>query len=187
MKISKEQRSNLILLAILVILLFTPIGTTIKVWVNRLIAFSPSVEKVENREILTDYNWTLIDLKGKASSFEEAKGKVVMLNFWATWCAPCIAEMPSMQALYYDYKVKMYFSYVSSDNDIEKVKNFISKNKYTLPVYMPGTFSPKMLESNNIPATFILSKDGSIVIDKVGAADWNSQKVREQLDKLLSQ
>lgn len=56
MKISKEQRSNLILLAILVILLFTPIGTTIKVWVNRLIAFSPSVEKVENREILTDYN-----------------------------------------------------------------------------------------------------------------------------------
>lgn len=73
MKISKEQRSNLILLAILVILLFTPIGTTIKVWVNRLIAFSPSVEKVENREILTDYNWTLIDLKGKASSLKRLK------------------------------------------------------------------------------------------------------------------
>ena len=77
----------------------------------------------------------------------------------------------------------IYFKKVST-----KVETFFEKNKYNLPVYNSVSLAPQLfLETNSIPASYLIDSNGNIVIDKVGAADWNSDKVRELLDNLLKE
>ena len=184
MKLTKNQKSNLIFLAVIAMLLFTPVGKYVKVWVNRLLAFSPSVTTVEKRDVLEDYRWELRSLEGKPFYFEEAKGKVVVLNFWATWCPPCIAEMPGLQKLYDDYKDKVVFVFASNER-ADVINNFMTKNDYNLPVFNPVSRAPQLLASESIPTTYVVDKQGAIVIAKSGVADWNSKKVRTLIDDLL--
>lgn len=187
MKLKKGQVSNLVFLVVIVVILFTPVGTAVKVWVNRFIAFSPGIIDADDRKLLTDYNWRLEDaVTGDIENLEQMKGEVVLVNLWATWCPPCIAEMPSMQALYDSYGDKVNFLFVTSDKKAS-VENFMSEHKYTFPVYYERSSIPAELFSRSIPATYLIDKEGRIVIDKTGAADWNSQQVRDQLDFLLKQ
>lgn len=181
MNFIKKNWSN-ILFGILIILLFIPqTGKPIRVFMSRLLAFSPSIEKEGSREVLTDYNWQLADSDGNPIDFNQYKGKKIVLNFWATWCPPCVAEMPSMQALYNDYKDKAVFLFVANDDD-EAIQKFLAKGNYTIPVYRELTLAPKLLQTNSLPTTYIINEKGEIVIDKTGAADWNSDKVRALLE-----
>ncbi|TYA52521.1 TlpA family protein disulfide reductase [Formosa maritima] len=148
--------------------------------------FGPSIVDEDKREQVTDYNWELISDTGEPYNFNEVKRKVVVINFWATWCPPCIAEMPSLDALYKSYKEDVVFLFVSNEN-LETISNFISKNSYSFHVYRPKTAYPEPFDASAIPRTYILDKKGNIVIDKTGAANWNSEKVREQLDWLLKE
>lgn len=185
MKISKNQRNNIIFLVIILIMVIPQTRQPIQVLLQKGLAmFSPSVVDEEKRVTLTDYNWQLIDEHGKRYDFKEAKGKVVFINFWATWCPPCIAEMPSMEKLYQDYKDKVVFLFVSSE-DQEIISKFKEKNDYDFLVYAAITATPEQLVTSSIPRTFVLDQQGNIVIDKTGAADWNSQTVRTLLDDLL--
>jgi len=106
------------------------------------------------------------------------------VSFWATWCAPCIAEMPSMERLYEDYKDKVTFLFVTHE-DWNTVSNFYAKKGYDFPTYNQVTNSPKELGSSSIPTTFILSKEKKIAVKKIGAANWNATSIRELLDTLL--
>ena len=185
-KLDKSKISNLIFLAVFGILFFTPLGKPVKVFVHRLIAFAPSVESVEETEELADYEWILEDRYGERVYFEELKGQVVVLNFWATWCPPCIAEMPSFQELYSDYGDQVSFLFVSQEEK-ERIDRFMNKNGYQLPVYSPLSKIPEKLYSQSIPATYIIGRNGSIRVSKVGVADWNSEKVRKLLDELIKE
>lgn len=157
----------------------------IQVFVQRLISFSPSEKAEENRETLEDYNWNLRQLDSEEVNFSQSKGKVSVINFWATWCPPCVAEMPSFQKLYDTYGEDVDFYFVTSEEP-EKVNRFMEKNGYTLPIYIQSYKSPKALQSNALPTTYLISKSGEIVIEETGAADWNSKKMRSLLDRLLA-
>ncbi len=156
----------------------------IQIFVNKLLAFSPSVNSEDDRELIADYNWVLERNNKDRLEFPDLKNKVVIVNFWATWCPPCIAEMPSFELLYRDYKDKVEFLFVSSE-DHETVRGFLNRKNYSIPAYRPLSEAPEPLNGNTLPTTFLISKNGAIVIEKVGAADWNSEKLRETLDKLL--
>lgn len=125
----------------------------------------------------------MVDLKGKQVSFESLKGKVVFLNIWATWCPPCVAEMPNIQKLY--EKVgsdKIAFVMLSVDEGgMDKVKKFIDKKGFTFPVYMPASQFPQEFYSTAIPTTFIISPEGKIVAKQEGMADYDTKEVREFL------
>lgn len=175
---------NLIFILILCVLLFTPLGTTFKVWVNRLLAMSPSLEKQEDVEQVSLDGWTLLDEDGQVFDMASIKGRVVVLNFWATWCPPCIAEKPSFQALYDDYKDKVVFLFVTTD-PLDKVQTFKEKNGYTLPTYFQQDAPPAVLYSSSLPASYVIDKKGNIVVKKFRAADWNSSKFRVTLDELI--
>ena len=177
----KKNWSNVLFGVLIVLLLIPQTGKPIKVFVNRLIAFSPSVEDESDREVLQNYNWNLVDLKGVSVGFNEFKGKKILVNFWATWCPPCIAEMPSMQALYDDYKDDVVFVFVTNDSREEIVK-FTTEHDYTFPIYQSISKVPSALETGTLPTTYLINEEGEIVIDKTGAADWNSAKVRSLLD-----
>jgi len=148
----KKNYSN-VLWGLFIVLLFVPqTGTPIKVFINRLLSFSPSIKAVEDRKTLQDYYWKLMDMQGHVVNFDDFKGKKIVINFWATWCPPCIAEMPSMQALYNDYNEKAVFVFVTNEEKAA-IEKFIAKRHYTLPIYQALSPPPTLLEGNSLPST----------------------------------
>lgn len=180
MQINRKMISNILFVVALGLIIYPKS----RAWIMRQLAFSPSIENVENRSKLTNYNWQLKGLNTTDFDFNTAKNKVVIVNFWATWCPPCVAEMPSLQDLYNDYKDQVVFVFVTSEGS-EKVMPFMKKNDYNLPIYNMISKEPELLTTRSIPATYLINKEGEIVINKTGAANWNSTKVRNQLDELL--
>jgi len=146
--------------------------------------FSPSVIDKEDRKKIEYSSWNLRDLNGNEFNFRDAKGKVVFINLWATWCPPCIAEFQSIQDLYHDYSENVVFLLVS-DESPEVINAFLDKKGYIIQIFNPLTKYPEGLSSRSIPRTFIIDREGYLVVDKNGAANWNSDKVREHLDELL--
>lgn len=185
MKISKSQRNNIIFLIIIAVMIIPQTRQPIQLFLQKGLAMiSPSIIDKEDRITVTDYDWQLVDENGEYYNFNEAKGKVVLINFWATWCPPCIAEMPSMEKLYQSYKDDMVFLFVSNEKQ-EVVSKFKAKNDYEFLVHASLTANPEAFNASSIPRTFVLDQQGHIVIDKTGAADWNGKAVREVLDGML--
>ncbi|RNI22579.1 TlpA family protein disulfide reductase [Rufibacter latericius] len=122
-------------------------------------------------------------LDGQSVSFESLRGKVVFLNIWATWCPPCVAEMPNIQRLYEKVNSpKIAFVMLSVDAaGLPKVQKHIQKKGYTFPVYLPDTPLPQEFESPSIPSTFIISPEGKIVSKQIGLADYDTQEMRDFL------
>jgi thiol-disulfide isomerase/thioredoxin len=126
-----------------------------------------------------DYNLQLVSLDGERISLENLKGKVIFMNLWATWCPPCIAEMPGIQELYNQTpKDDVAFVMLSLDDDLKKVRRFIQKKGYTFPVYMLAMKLPAVYDTNSIPTTYIISSNGKIVLRKEGMANYNSQSFK---------
>jgi thiol-disulfide isomerase/thioredoxin len=132
-----------------------------------------------------DINWNLKTANGAEINIEEEfKDQVVFVNFWATWCPPCIAEMPTIEKLYQKYKDRIGFAMISNE-DIGMIEDFRNRNKYTFPVYQIEMDIPEIFNLNVIPATFIISPDRNIVLKHVGGADWSHKDVTNFLDELL--
>lgn len=185
MNLSKSKRNNIIFLVVIALLIIPQTRQPLQILLHKGLAlFGPSVVNEDNRETLADYNWKLNDLNNNAMDFNNLKGEVVFVNLWATWCPPCIAEMPSLQKLYNDYNGKIQFLLVSNEGE-EVINKFFAKNNYSFNSYKPVTEIPEKLKSRSIPRTFLIDKDGKIVIDKNGAADWNSQRVRRIIEDLI--
>lgn len=184
MSFLKKNWGNLLILAFIALLFIPQTGLPIKVFVNRLIAFSPSEIKAEKRETIAGYGWHLTSLENETVNFSQSEGRVAVINFWATWCAPCVAEMPAFQALYDAYGDKVDFYFVSTEKR-ETLEKFLQKKELALPVYMQTTKAPEGMRTLSLPTTYVLSKEGSIVMKKTGAANWNGDKVHRTLDALL--
>ncbi len=133
-------------------------------------------------------NFCLEDLKGKKSELNNFKGKVIFLNFWATWCGPCKEEMPSMEILFQQFKGKDFvFLSISVDyEEGEAVKEFIKKNRYTFPVLLdPKCSVLDLYEVRRIPTTIIIDKQRKVIGRAIGPKDWKSQEVMLLLNSLL--
>lgn len=189
-KPSKKQFISIICFVFLTGLLFTPLKFHLNVYISKLIALTPfaipSVIAAEEQSILESYQWQLVDKNGNLFHLEEKQGKVILINFWATWCAPCIAELPSLQSLYNAYGDKITFLLVTNDN-ANRVNAFMKKKGYTLPVYYAVTQVSKALKFTSIPTTFLIDKSGRIVIKKASVANWHAKEMITVLHKLLEQ
>ncbi|MDO8445789.1 MAG: TlpA disulfide reductase family protein [Deltaproteobacteria bacterium] len=131
---------------------------------------------------------TVHDLEGKTISLSQLKGKVVVLNFWATWCPPCREEMPSMEALYQKYKENKEFVMllVSIDENIDTVREFMKTNNYSMPVYHdPNKEAGSAYGITGVPETFLIDKKGVISEKIIGPADWMKPDVIDFINGLL--
>lgn len=127
-------------------------------------------------EAVAEYGWAVRDLEGKEVSLEKARGQVLFLNFWATWCPPCVAEMPSIQRLYDEVKESGVAFVCVSQEESSRVKKFVEHYGYTFPVYTFGGKVPAVFASRGIPATFIVAPDGRIAFKHVGSAKWDDER-----------
>ncbi|MGJ7031977.1 TlpA family protein disulfide reductase [Niabella hirudinis] len=124
---------------------------------------------------------------GETHTPESLKGKVVFINFWATWCPPCIAEMPAINELYASFKDNpgIVFLLVDADQDLPKATSFIKEKQFNLPVSGFRGAVPASWYGGTLPTTVVLDKAGSVVYQHEGAADFSNKKFREFLEKLL--
>ncbi|MCX5751318.1 MAG: redoxin domain-containing protein [Candidatus Saganbacteria bacterium] len=124
-------------------------------------------------------DFTLPDLSGKVVHLSDYKGKVVFLNFWASWCPPCRREMPSMQALHDNFKDKNFaILAVAMDRDGKQaVSPFLEENGYTFKVLLdPSAKAGNLYHVMAYPTTFIINKKGEIAAKIVGGRDWADKK-----------
>jgi thiol-disulfide isomerase/thioredoxin len=134
--------------------------------------------KVENLDL------ELERLDGKRVSLSDFEDQVIFMNFWATWCPPCIAEMPDIHDLYLEKAKDVTFLMISVDDNEEKARAYISKNEFEFPVYFLRSKVPAAFKSNAIPTTFVLNKKNELVVKNSGMARYNTGKFRRFLDEL---
>jgi thiol-disulfide isomerase/thioredoxin len=134
-----------------------------------------------------DYNFTITDLKGSKVSFDQYKGKVVFINLWATWCGPCKAEMPGIQRLsekLKDKPVEFVMLSVDKESALPKVVSYLENNQFTFPVFMPYGYLPEEMQVPSIPTTFVVSKEGKVLLKEVGTRNYDTNKM---IDFLIEQ
>lgn len=128
-------------------------------------------------EISVSLDWTVKALDGTEVNLKDyAQGKTIFLNFWATWCPPCVVEMPSIDTLYGQFGDSMAFVCVSQES-VATLKDFIKEKKYSVPVFYADTPSPPELNAVALPSTFIIDPDGKILLKHMGGADWAHESV----------
>ena len=150
-------------------------------------AMNPDIEKVEEDITATkaDFNLQLINSKGEKVSMEQFRGKVIFINLWATWCPPCVAEMPSINKMYNAIdKDKVEVLMISFDRKFEKAIDYKKRNNFDFEVYAPIAAMPRMYESQSIPTTYVINSKGELVFTHKGMADYDRQDFKDFLKSL---
>jgi pSer/pThr/pTyr-binding forkhead associated (FHA) protein/peroxiredoxin len=134
-------------------------------------------------------DFTLPHLNGPEVSLGAMHGKVVLLNFWATWCGACRSEMPSLEKLYRDFRHYPDFAVLTVSIDQRgkpAVAQFMARTGYNFPVLLDtSNVTSAAYGVSGIPSTFVIGRNGHIIWNCVGALDWSNPSVRDALKKLL--
>ncbi len=140
-----------------------------------------------NQYALADFNLRVKDLEGNTVSLSKYRGRVIFLNFWATWCMPCVAELPSINKLYNELKEENIAFLLISNESVEKVSAYHTKKEYEVPFHIIDESGniPNSYFSPSIPTTFIINKEGYMIRKSFGAENWNNKAFIEELRKLL--
>lgn len=182
-----------IVFIVLIISIIIP-STRIEVvgFIHRIkaLVIQPS-EKSESKRLQlkdSDYNWEMVSLEEGKTNLNNYKGKVIFLNLWATWCPPCVGEMPEIQKMYNKFRDNEDIVFILLSNEEPEIINTFLKNKaYDLPAFIPLSRSPQILESRSIPTSYLISKSGEIVVRERGAVHWSGQKMERIINDLLKE
>jgi thiol-disulfide isomerase/thioredoxin len=132
-----------------------------------------------------DFSMNLINSKGEKVSMEEFRGKVIFMNVWATWCPPCIAEMPGVNKLYNDVnKEDIVFIMLSVDQDFQKAIDFNKKKGFDFEVYRVDGQMPQMYSTQSIPTTYVIDAKEKIALTHLGMGDYDTKEFKEFLQDL---
>jgi len=127
-------------------------------------------------------DFMLTDFQGKSWHLRDLKGKVVLVNFWATWCPPCRKEMPDLQALYDKYRDQGLVVLAISDEETAKVSPFISERKFTYPILLDaGRKVNDAFVVEGIPKSFVYDREGKLVAQSI------DMRTRGQFEQMLAQ
>ena len=181
--------------AVLLTLFLTGLHTEVFGFIQRGVLatglMNPEVKESENVMPATsnpkaDFSLKLMNSKGERVNMEEFRGKVIFLNIWATWCPPCIAEMPGINNLYNDIKEEdeVVFLMLSVDDNFEKAKRFKEKKGFDFEVYQAVGGIPQMYHSQSIPTTYIINSKGELALTHTGMADYHTPEFKEFLETL---
>ena len=187
-----KNASDFLVFTLLVLSLIPPTRMEMMSFVikGRMFFVQPSINDAHDASILvdSDYKISFKDLNGQKFDFSTLTGKVIFMNLWATWCPPCVAELSAIQELYNLYKDDSNVAFLLVSNESpEEVKKFIHKKGYTFPVYLNENKLPEILSSASIPATFVISKTGKLVISEVGAVNWAGERMIKTMDALVKE
>jgi len=133
-------------------------------------------------------DFSLKDLNGREVDIKQFKGKIIFLNFWATWCGPCKEEMPGLEVLHKQFKEKNFVLLTLSVDyeGLKPVQEFVNKHRYTFPVLLdPQGETLDLFEVKGIPTTFVIDKKGRMIGRAIGPRDWKSPEVFSLINLLI--
>lgn len=177
------MKKNIIYIIILVIALGVCFIPSVRTFLQNQFFPIATIEKAISLEE-SDYD---IDLKGinvpNANLKDFKEKKLVFLNFWGTWCAPCRNEWGSIEALYKAKKDKVDFVLIAMQDKEEDIRKFLAENQYTAPVYVAESPISKNVLPKVFPTTFLLDKNGHILQKEDATKDWNAESVHQFIDQ----
>lgn len=114
--------------------------------------------------------FVLNDLNDNTISLNDYQGEIIFLNFWASWCEPCVQEMPDLEKIYREYKDQgLIFLTVNSGEEKDTVRQFMDANGYTFPVLLDTKLEvSRIYRTTSIPVSFFINREGNIASKKVG-------------------
>ncbi|OGW00663.1 MAG: hypothetical protein A2889_05895 [Nitrospinae bacterium RIFCSPLOWO2_01_FULL_39_10] len=154
-----------------------------------VISGAVDISRAGKEEKIAAPDFTLMTMDNKKVSLKDFKGKYIFLNFWATWCGPCIDEMPSMERLYQKFKTRKNFAMLAVSIDkagTDAVKKFMTENKLTFSVLLDrdsevaGAYGVM-----GIPSTYLIDTQGFVINRAVGARTWDTKDSIEFFEKML--
>lgn len=145
--------------------------------------FAAAMSKLEADDQRRQHaDFTLADIEGKPWTLSALRGKVVLVNFWATWCPPCRKEMPDLEGLYERFKDQGFVILAISDEDAAKVKPFIAQRNIAYPILLdPGRKVNDLFVVEGIPKSFIYDRGGKLVAESI------DMRTRNQFLAMLAQ
>ncbi len=137
--------------------------------------FAAAMKELEAEDRKREHpQFTLNDLSGKSWTFSDLRGKVVLVNFWATWCPPCRKEIPDLETLYERFQNQGFVILAISDEELAKVQPFMQQRKVSFPVLLdPGRKVNDLFIVNGIPKSFVYDREGKFVAQSI---DMRTQK-----------
>ncbi len=171
---------------ILIVLLIA--GLLILLLLNRNRSYNTSVLQVPTGIGLPAPDFTFSGIDGKKVSLSDTRGKVVLVNIWATWCTSCVDEMPSMEKLYQKLKGE-YFEILAVSIDslgVKAVVPFMKKFKLTFPALIDSAGTIRQdYGITGVPESFIIDKNGILVKKIIGPLDWTRPEVLRFFQELI--
>lgn len=184
--IIKKRWGSILFYGVVILFIFSP-GA--KSWLLQQVVSTGLLKaeiKNNNAKGLPDAaTFLFIDSNGKTSTTADLKGKVVFINFWASWCPPCRAEMPSLENLYQKLKDNSNFVFLFiNEDDGSKGLKYLEANHFTMPFYQASGDVPAEIFSGSLPTTIVLDKNGKVVLKHSGMARYDTQDFMRQLKEL---
>ena len=173
------------LLALIVVMLVPSTRKSLAVFVIKSTMLSPRESPTTIFLDDEDWNFTFTDYSGNEVKLSSFNDKPLLVNFWATWCPPCVAELPSLQELYDKYKDDAHFVFISNES-VETVNRFMANHGYSIPCYFGEDDNSTLLVAPVIPTTYLINK-GHLIISKTGAAKWDSRSFFKLMDNLIGE
>lgn len=160
-------------------------------WAIATVVFMFSCTRAENSITYGDNapDFTLSDTSGKQVSLSSLKGKVVLLEFWATWCPPCKEAVPELNTLYEKYRERGFVLLgVSVDKGADSmvaVSTYVKRHSITYPVLLADSNTNSSYSVTSIPTSFIIGKDGKVVNKRLGFVPGSADKLSKEIEALL--
>jgi len=190
-KYLKKNGLTLLMVLFIIVILVNP---NAKSWVLQQLMrtgfFNADIEQVdEHAERKPVENLNFKDENGNVVSTQSLEGKVVFINFWASWCPPCRAEMPSISNLYEQFKTHpdIAFLMVNLGETQAKAEKFLKEQDYKFPLYTVNSELPQDIYDGVLPTTLILGKKGQLRYHHKGVADYDSEAFFKQITDLLKE
>lgn len=175
----KKHITTGIFVAIVLVILFVPAAkATLIQGLMEIGLFKPTIENKHSAVNVDLASIKFKDSKGNTVTLADLKGKIIFLNFWATWCPPCLAEMPSINKFYEQFKddKEVVFLMIDADGDFPKAQAYLDRKKYKFSVYTFASDLPKTIFKGSLPTTVVFDKQGRIAMNGEGAANYASAK-----------
>lgn len=183
--------------AVFAILYFTGLHTEVLGTMQRAMLWTGLFDAEAKEVTTTDgpmlsentYNTPLTTPEGNQVRLGDFKGKVLFVNVWASWCPPCVAEMPTIETLYNNVSKNknIKFLLISLDEKQKDARDFMEDKNFPMPYYFPASGMPRVFQSSYIPSTYVVSKEGQVVYNHGGIADYSSEAFQEWLIEQANQ